>query len=397
MNRKNKFLYRIKSFINFRNNNGNNNSHKYYEHLLDYEYSFYIEEYFHDLLYIERKRAERSLKSFLLMLVDINGLLDGNEIGENEKSGLAYALSSCKRETDIAGWYKYNSMVGVIFTETKELNQDQLRKKIYNNLNNILDPNTVKRIKISFHVFPEKTDSKKINIYKPDPKLYSENQKRNYFKKSSVFFKRYIDILLSVIFVAIFSPLFLAIPVLIKLSSNGPVLFKQKRTGRFGKEFNFLKFRTMHINNDDTIHKKYIENLICDKENGNGSKKNNGNGSIYKMANDPRVTTIGKILRKSSMDELPQFFNVLKGDMSIVGPRPPIPYEIKHYEMWHRRRIRRVKPGITGVWQVEGRSRTTFDEMVRMDIRYMREWDLLLDMKILLKTPFAIVSGKGAS
>ena len=96
------------------------------------------------------------------------------------------------------------------------------------------------------------------------------------------------------------------------------------------------------------------------------------------------------------MDELPQFFNVLKGDMSIVGPRPPIPYEIKHYNIWHRRRLRRVKPGITGMWQVEGRSRTTFDEMVRMDIRYMREWSMSLDLKIMMKTPVVIITGKGA-
>ncbi|MEN8264153.1 MAG: sugar transferase [Nitrospirota bacterium] len=405
MNIKNKFISRMMPFIKSRNNNGGdnnggnnggNNGHKYYESLFDSNYDFYIEEYFHDLLYRERKRAERSLKPFLLMLVDINGLLSNNEINEDEKSKLANVLSSCRRETDIVGWYKYNSVIGTIFTEISELDRYQIREKIYNNLNDILDSEKIKKIKITFHVYPEKDSDTKLSVYKPDEKLYPVRSNRNYYKKTSVIFKRCADIILSLIFIIIFSPLFLMIPILIKLSSEGPVLFKQKRTGRFGKEFNFLKFRTMIVNNDCSVHEKYIENLIHDS--GIDDKnKNEENNCTYKMSNDPRVTSIGKILRKSSMDELPQFFNVLKGDMSIVGPRPPIPYEIKHYHAWHKRRIRRVKPGITGIWQVEGRSRTTFDEMVRMDIRYVREWNLLLDIKILLKTPFAVLSGKGAA
>jgi lipopolysaccharide/colanic/teichoic acid biosynthesis glycosyltransferase len=330
------------------------------------------------------------------MLVDINGLLHDDEIAMNEKNELTYILSSCKRETDIAGWYKYDSVVGIIFTEIKELDQYKIRKKIYNNLSDVLDPEKIKKIKISFHVYPEKDSDTRLNGYKPDKKLYPDRSNRNYYKKTSVILKRCADIILSLIFIIIFSPLFLAIPILIKLSSEGPVLFRQKRAGQFGKEFEFLKFRTMIVNNDSGVHEKYIENLIHNNG-GNKNKKSEGNNCTYKMDNDSRVTSIGRILRKSSMDELPQFFNVLKGEMSIVGPRPPIPYEIKHYHPWHKRRIRRVKPGITGIWQVEGRSRTTFDEMVRMDIRYVREWHLLLDMKILLKTPLAVLSGKGAA
>ena len=119
-------------------------------------------------------------------------------------------------------------------------------------------------------------------------------------------------------------------------------------------------------------------------------------GPLFKMKDDPRITPFGKILRKSSMDELPQFFNVLMGQMSLVGPRPPIPYELSNYQSWHLKRVLDVKPGITGLWQVRGRSRTTFDEMVRMDIQYIRDWSIWLDIKILVQTPWAVITGKGA-
>jgi lipopolysaccharide/colanic/teichoic acid biosynthesis glycosyltransferase len=118
--------------------------------------------------------------------------------------------------------------------------------------------------------------------------------------------------------------------------------------------------------------------------------------TIYKIVNDPRVTPIGRVLRRSSLDELPQFFNVLKGDMSLVGPRPPLPYEFERYSAWHRRRVLEVKPGLTGLWQVYGRSRTNFDEMVRLDLQYARQWSLWLDLKILLKTPVVVIFGTGA-
>jgi lipopolysaccharide/colanic/teichoic acid biosynthesis glycosyltransferase len=117
---------------------------------------------------------------------------------------------------------------------------------------------------------------------------------------------------------------------------------------------------------------------------------------VYKLTADPRITPIGRFLRKTSLDELPQFFNVLKGEMSLVGPRPPVSYEFESYGLWHRQRLSSVKPGITGLWQVDGRSRVTFDEMVRLDIRYARSWSLWLDLKILVQTPRAVVSGIGA-
>jgi lipopolysaccharide/colanic/teichoic acid biosynthesis glycosyltransferase len=191
-----------------------------------------------------------------------------------------------------------------------------------------------------------------------------------------------------VVALLLLSPVFFSIAALIKATSKGPVFFKQRRIGQAGKEFTFLKFRSMHVNNDPAIHQEYVRKLI--------SQELTEADGTYKIKNDPRVTAIGRLLRKSSLDELPQFINVLKGDMSLVGPRPPIPYEFENYSLWHRRRILEAKPGLTGVWQVSGRSRTTFDEMVRMDLRYIREQCLWLDVKILFKTPLAVLKGDGA-
>jgi lipopolysaccharide/colanic/teichoic acid biosynthesis glycosyltransferase len=183
-------------------------------------------------------------------------------------------------------------------------------------------------------------------------------------------------------------PIFAVIAVLIKANSKGPIFFRQKRVGQFGREFTFLKFRSMVANNDPARHKEYVRKLI--------NRELDGLDGTYKIKDDPRITPVGRWLRKTSMDELPQFINVLIGNMSLVGPRPPLPYEFEDYSLWHRRRILEAKPGITGAWQVGGRSRTTFDDMVRMDLRYIRNQSLWLDVKILLKTPFAVLRGNGA-
>jgi lipopolysaccharide/colanic/teichoic acid biosynthesis glycosyltransferase len=144
--------------------------------------------------------------------------------------------------------------------------------------------------------------------------------------------------------------------------------------------------------NDPTIHREYVRRFIAGRIDSATSLDNR----IYKISEDPRVTRFGRLLRKTSLDELPQLINVLKGEMSLVGPRPPIAYEVEAYQTWHLRRVFEAKPGITGLWQVSGRSRTTFDEMVRLDLRYARNWSFWLDLKILLQTPEAILSGKGA-
>ena len=172
------------------------------------------------------------------------------------------------------------------------------------------------------------------------------------------------------------------------------MFFRQQRIGQYGVPFVFLKFRSMYANNDSSVHKKYVEELIR----GQAERKpSNGNGQgVYKLTSDARITPVGSVLRRTSLDELPQFFNVLKGQMSLVGPRPPIAYEVKAYDIWHRSRLYEAKPGITGLWQVNGRSRVKFDDMVRLDFQYARTWSLWLDLKILMQTPKAVVFGEGA-
>ncbi len=167
------------------------------------------------------------------------------------------------------------------------------------------------------------------------------------------------------------------------------------RLGLKGRRFPFYKFRSMYTNIDDRIHREYVANLIQ----GNLEKINKGKrgDSFFKMKDDPRVTPLGKFIRQTSLDELPQLFNVLKGHMSLVGPRPPLPYEVERYKPWHLRRILEMKPGITGLWQVSGRSKTTFDEMVRLDLRYVQNWSIWLDLKILIKTVWEVIHPKGAA
>lgn len=191
-------------------------------------------------------------------------------------------------------------------------------------------------------------------------------------------YKRIFDIITSIILLIILSPIYFLAVIGVKLSSpNGPILFRQKRVG-LGRQFSFLKFRTM---NPDAhkLHKKYIKKY----------------GNMFKLKNDPRIYPLGKFLRKFSIDELPQIFNVLKGDMSLIGPRPPMPEEVEHYNEWQRKRLG-VKPGITGLWQVSGRSNVDFDEWVRLDIYYIENWTLWLDFVILLKTIWVVVRGRGA-
>jgi exopolysaccharide biosynthesis polyprenyl glycosylphosphotransferase len=211
--------------------------------------------------------------------------------------------------------------------------------------------------------------------------------------KASRLIKRSIDIVGSLVALILLSPLLIVTAAVIKLTSRGPILFKQTRLGRYGVRFTFLKFRSMYFQNDPKIHQDYVRQLISGK---GDSRLPDGDGSIYKIKYDPRVTPIGRFIRKTSLDELPQFFNVLRGEMSLVGPRPPIPYEVEAYEIWHRRRFLETKPGITGLWQVEGRSRIRFDEMVRLDLKYAKIWSPWLDIKILLRTPWAVLRGDGA-
>jgi len=219
------------------------------------------------------------------------------------------------------------------------------------------------------------------------------------------FSKRIIDIMVASIALLLLSPILLLIGVMIRLDSPGPALFIQKRVGvkrekHNGKTiwkqvlFPCYKFRTMIQKADPSIHQAYIKALIDDHASEQTSIQN-GNSSIKKLTCDSRITRVGRLLRRTSLDELPQFWNVLKGDMSLVGPRPAIPYEVEMYKPWYRRRLD-AKPGLTGLWQVSGRCTLGFDEMMKLDIKYVEEQSLKMDLLIILKTPLVVLSRKGA-
>lgn len=202
--------------------------------------------------------------------------------------------------------------------------------------------------------------------------------------------KRTLDVIGATVGLVILSPLLFLIGLAIRLESAGPALFKQTRLGRGGRPFVFYKFRTMVDGNDPTIHRQYVARLIS----GDTDELRGDTGS-FKLECDARVTRFGRILRRTSIDELPQLLNVLRGDMSMVGPRPPLPYEAELYSSHALRRLE-CTPGITGLWQVSGRCQTTFDEMVELDIAYMETWSVWLDLGILLRTVPVVFGRKGA-
>jgi lipopolysaccharide/colanic/teichoic acid biosynthesis glycosyltransferase len=246
------------------------------------------------------------------------------------------------------------------------------------------------QISLSFHFFPDQWDHE--NTGRPsNPTLYPDLFSSNHEKRSLLIVKRAMDIAGSVLMLVFCAPLLLLIAAMVKATSKGPVLFRQHRVGQYGRRFTFLKFRSMRVDNDPSVHREYVTKLIAGE--ADRVKAGAPGTGVYKLANDNRITGIGMFLRKTSLDELPQFVNVLKGDMSLVGPRPPIPYELAAYQTWHRRRVLEVKPGITGLWQVTGRSQVKFDDMVRLDLRYATSWSPWLDLKILLRTPGAVIKG----
>ena len=199
--------------------------------------------------------------------------------------------------------------------------------------------------------------------------------------------------MLSALGLVLISPVLALIVLAIRLESPGPVLYRQRRIGENGRPFTMLKFRSMVANADDSLHQAHVTRLIQDNLSLE-QLQSGGQGSL-KLARDPRVTRVGALIRKTSLDELPQFFNVLHGEMSLVGPRPPIAYEVELYQDWHMRRLA-APPGITGLWQVRGRNRVSFDEMVRMDLVYIEHQSFWLDLQLFIQTPLAVVGGAGA-
>jgi exopolysaccharide biosynthesis polyprenyl glycosylphosphotransferase len=227
-----------------------------------------------------------------------------------------------------------------------------------------------------FNCLPRKTEIDQIGQL-PMITLFREP-----LSETARIFKRGFDLAIASTTLFVLSPLWLVIAALVKLDSRGPVFYRQERVGMDGRIFLLFKFRTMRADSDDSVHRDFQRKYIKGQPDSN---LGDSERPVYKLHTDPRITRMGRWLRRLSLDELPQLFNVLRGDMSIVGPRPPISYEVEAYELWHRRRLD-MKPGVTGLWQVSGRNRLSFEEMVRLDLYYIENWSLLLDLRIILKT-----------
>ena len=378
---------------------------------------------------------------FSLLTLDISELVDLSNQHPNlnllqMKKTISAIVREICRSSDIKTWHSHTSLK-ILLPETSIKNATVLSEKLQENFNNgfrtefgIKNSIDIKKF-IMITSFPEiishsinpselKTEYDRKSEINPVVKsveeggsspilsvkwvpmsqasftwpLYSDIITKHDFPNVEKCLKRGMDIIGALAGIIFFSPVMCVIAILIKITSCGPILFRQKRMGFLGKTFTFLKFRSMYTDCSEDRHRAYVTNLI--QNNVDPVHEGPECKMFYKMTGDPRVTPFGNFLRKSSLDELPQLFNVLKGEMSLVGPRPPIPYEVEKYQNWHFRRVLEVKPGLTGLWQVEGRSTTTFDEMVRLDIAYVNNFSLWLDIKILFQTIWVVFTGKGA-
>jgi len=352
------------------------------------------EESFRRVIAIERKRTERSKSPFVLMLLEVP-----NQKSEKAVQALETVMSvllGSSRDTDLVGWYKEKATIGAMFTGLAAGDKSAILMTILSRasstLRDELSFEQFSLISISLHYYPDDWDEK--GPGRPsNPALYPDLSNRAGNKQPLLILKRALDVVGSLALIVLSAPLCAMIAIAIKLTSKGPILFRQMRVGQHGRQFEFLKFRSMYLGNDHNVHREYVTKLINKEAPAIPTQQQ---GAVFKLAGDKRITPLGRFLRKTSLDELPQFINVLVGDMSLVGPRPPIPYELAAYQTWHRRRVLEVKPGITGLWQVTGRSTVDFDSMVRLDLKYATSWSPWLDIKILLRTPLAVIRGSGA-
>jgi lipopolysaccharide/colanic/teichoic acid biosynthesis glycosyltransferase len=328
----------------------------------------------------QQYRAERISQPFGLVLVAADAPDD-----RRSWDALIGWLAGSTRGTDILGWVERDRLIGVIMPSISDCGRRAGRFEE----------------RFAFRVPPDLRCAIEVHVVdgaaraadprgsaSPIPILGTRHRRATTYDAV----KRAVDIAGSLTLLVLLAPLLAVIAAAVKANSRGPILFRQTRVGQMMQPFTFLKFRTMTVDADPALHREYVTRFIR----GAVPSPPSDTPALFKLADDPRVTRVGRVLRKTSLDELPQLWNVLRGDMSLVGPRPPIQYEVETYQPWHRRRILEAKPGLTGPWQVAGRSRTTFDEMVRLDLRYARTRSLWNDVKILAATPAAVIAGRGA-
>ena len=345
------------------------------------------EELFGGVLERERRRADRFDEVMAVLLIELKPVARVPPV----VNAIIDAMSGALRGSDMLGWVERSVVLGVILAPMPSLSgraRRDVESRVRSQLANRLDAQTLAHISVRLFVHSRRVPSSDdvAGVGTMAAELRFERQ-----RPLCDAFKRMLDLVVSAAALAALSPLLLLIAALVKLTSPGPVLFRQPRVGQSARPFTMLKFRTMKANAEHSVHQKFVTDFIK-----SGGQSQTGASKLFKITDDPRVTPVGRFLRRTSLDELPQFWNVLIGEMSLVGPRPPLQYEVEQYRSWHWRRVLEAKPGITGLWQVAGRSRTTFDEMVRLDLRYVRARSLWTDVKILLATPRAVVSGRGA-
>jgi exopolysaccharide biosynthesis polyprenyl glycosylphosphotransferase len=334
---------------------------------------------------LEKRRTERSKAPLSLVLFNVD--LEQAD-GANQLRALSESLRSSKRETDVLG-YVAEDCIGFLLPDTNEEGAQSFTRNVRTRNSDVGYSTVVATY--PDQVFQSLTEGSHGHV--DNAPLFLDHEHTQ--SKVGAIFKRTLDIFGSAALILVLSPIMIATAIAVRMTSPGAALFKQQRLGRFGAPFEIYKFRSMSAKNDDKAHREYVAKLIQ----GDLAEINQGDAAnpVYKMTRDPRITKVGHFIRKTSIDELPQLFNVLKGDMSLVGPRPPLRYEAEKYQVWHLRRILEVRPGITGLWQVIGRSTTSFDEMVRLDLRYIREWSFWMDVKILLGTVRVVIMRSGGA
>jgi lipopolysaccharide/colanic/teichoic acid biosynthesis glycosyltransferase len=372
---------------------------------------FLPKELFQERLFEEISRSDRSGRPFSIILIDTR-LLGAGGLSQEEIAQLMCKRARSLRASDVMGWCN-EGLVGVILPDSTEKQASAVVERVKNWLWELLKGGESRFSDLDGAVkileYPTSLRAAIISCWgkrgddpekepPPDPSglkgcsvewgFLSRRRARPLDRLAM----RVLDIIGSSLGLVILAPLMVLIAIAIKMDSRGPVLFRQKRVGQYGKEFTMYKFRSMHHNCDEELHREYVGRLIENR----AEQYQAGGQCLFKLACDPRVTRVGKFLRRTSLDELPQLINVLKGEMSLVGPRPPLPYEVEMYKSWHLRRILEAKPGITGLWQVCGRASTTFEEQVRLDLRYSERQSVLLYLWIILRTFKAVFEAKGA-
>jgi exopolysaccharide biosynthesis polyprenyl glycosylphosphotransferase len=340
--------------------------------------------YFLEQLRREQLRAFRKNQHLTVAVLSLPQTTSGTT--ENLYN-LAKQIQLLIRETDLLGWHGHNA-IAILITDTDGPGAKECVRRICDH---------TKEMNVECRFFDLQEAAKDIDT--PQGQIVSDffssaSPDLSTHSRSAYAFKRGLDIFGAISGMLFLSPIMLLAALAVKVSSPGPIIYQQVRLGQNGKPFVFYKFRSMRVDADPSSHRDYVQSFIK----GNSSELNQGevHKPFFKMKQDPRVTPVGGFLRKSSIDELPQLFNVLRGDMSLVGPRPPLPYEVDAYNTWHLRRILDVRPGLTGLWQVEGRSSVAFDDMVRLDLQYAQNWTILLDLKIILKTFKVVLQCRGS-